>query len=117
MTDNNCEFLQQRVRNALPPKVQIEFQNTLRIYSTKALITDYNLSVLNRTGDPVMRIQAQHNYFITKRGSEENAKNLPVELLLSKESRMIITSNILTQFGLVNGILDIISNFYAVRFY
>ena len=80
----------------------------MRIYLTKALITDYNLLVLNRTGDSVMRIQAQYNYFIMKRGLEENAENLPVKLLFSKEFKIIIISNILTQFGLVNGILDII---------
>ena len=75
--------------------MQIEFQNILRIYSTKALIINYNLSVLNRTGDSVMRIQAQHNYFIAKRGSEENAQNLPAELLFSKGSKIMVTFNIL----------------------
>ena len=105
MTDENCQFLQQRVEDNLPLNVRTAFKNSLRIYPTRAAVCDYNFAALRKCGRPVLQIQAKHQPPAAKNGSEEDAQGLCSELLLSKGCRLMITSNLLTAFGLINGTL------------
>ena len=105
MTDENCQFLQQRVEDRLPSSVRTAFENSLRIYPTRAAVSTYNFAALQKCGHPVLRIQAKHQPSAAKNSSEEDAQGLFPELLLSKDCRLMITCNLLTAFGLVNGTL------------
>ncbi|SLM38641.1 P-loop containing nucleoside triphosphate hydrolase [Lasallia pustulata] len=105
MADENCQFLQQRVEDNLPLNVRTTFKDSLRIYPTRAAVCDYNFAALRKCGCPVLRIEAKHQPSAAKNSSEEDAQGLYPELLLSKGCRLMITSNLLTAFGLVNGTL------------
>ena len=105
MTDENCQFLQQRVEDRLPSSVRTAFKNSLRIYPTRGAVSTYNFAALQKCGHPVLRIQAKHQPSAAKNSSEEDAQGLFPELLLSKDCRLMITCNLLTAFGLVNGTL------------
>ena len=60
----------------------------------------------------MIRIEARHSHPQAKNCSDDDVEGLYVELFASKGCRMMVTSNILRSFGLVNGtlgtLLDII---------
>ena len=102
MADENCQFLQQRVEDNLPLNVRTTFKNSLWIYPTRAAICDYNFAALRKCECPVLQIEAKHQPSDAQNSSEEAAQGLYPELLLSKGCQLMITSNLLTAFELVN---------------
>ena len=78
-------------------------KDALRIYPVVRQVIDYNLAELARRKNPVIVLSARHNCPGAAKGTEEEAKGLSSRLYLSIGSRLMITSNLLTNFGLVNG--------------
>ena len=105
ITEAGFEFLLRRVKDSLDPNVREEFGDALRIYPTRNAVAVHNVETLVEKGLPILRIEAKHSPPKAKNGSDEDAEGLRPELLVSKGCRMMITSNLLTSFGLVNGTL------------
>ena len=105
ISDEGVAFLMQRVQTNLASNVQAEFLTALRIYATRDAVVSHNMQTLRTNGLPVLRIDAQHTPARAKMSSEEDAEGLYPELFVSKGCRLMLTSNILTEYGLVNGTL------------
>ncbi|XP_059070553.1 uncharacterized protein LOC131860191 [Cryptomeria japonica] len=81
-----------------------EFENTVHLFSTNDNVHSHNKKMLYSLRHPVARSVA------TKAGSVNIAEDfstgeLDLELLISKNSRVMLTSNLWIQAGLVNGAL------------
>lgn len=108
MTQDNCDLLSTRVSANLNIYEQSQFEDALRIHPTQRQVMEYNLTQLERQKNPVIVISAQHNCAAAAKGTEEEAEGLNARLYLSIGSRLMITSNLLTNFGLANGTMGIL---------
>jgi ATP-dependent DNA helicase PIF1 len=108
ITRTGFDLLSSRVQDMLPSAERVLFDKALRLYPTRRQVRAYNLTALENLRHPVIRIKSKHNCSAAAKASEEDADGLYSELLLSRCCRIMITSNLLTSFGLVNGTLGVL---------
>ena len=89
MTEESLDFLHQRVLANLPPNTEQDFTNALRIYATKARVFTYNIKTLERSGQPVIRLQSTNAPPAGSSYSAEDTGGLHSELFICKGAQMI----------------------------
>ena len=92
-------FLKQRMKAS----VGGSFKDALRLFATNEKCSAYNLKKLVTLKQPIARIDAMHKGSRAKNGTAEQASRLEPTLFLSKEARVMLTRNICTEQGLING--------------
>lgn len=92
-----------RAKESLPLGTWQEFDDALRLYFRNGEVREHNWSRFEKLGRPVMKIWAKNVGKGAKDASWDDAGRLDEELLLSKESRVMMTWNRWTSEGLVNG--------------
>ena len=108
ITQDSFDLLSTRVSSNLSQHERNQFKDALRIYPVVRQVIDYNLAELARRKNPVIVLSARHNCPGAAKGTEEEAEGLSSRLYLSIGSRLMITSNLLTNFGLVNGAMGVL---------
>ena len=78
------------------------FQTALRLYFTNEEVQDRNTSVLAGRNMPVKKITAQHKGRNASKATYEEADNLYSEIYVCISARVMLTSNLWTEVGLVN---------------
>ena len=98
ITPENCDILAQRVAQNLSSNIRNEFDNALRMYVTHLVVDECKFKTLYRNKLPVILVEAKHSPSNAEQCLEENAQGLPLQLVLSKGCRLMVTSNLLTKF-------------------
>ena len=102
---NNWQFLVSRTRDRLSFEEWRSFDDAVRLYHTRAEVHAYNTNRLVSLQIPVMRVEADSIGKGAAQVSEQDAGGLASTLFLARGARVMISRNICTEKGLVNGVM------------
>jgi hypothetical protein len=97
------ELLTSRCSVKLSPDEVESFGDALRIYPTKSQVTKYNHDHMLGLASPAIQVEAIHEGVGAEKVESSNAGNLAKQLPLCVGCRVMLTRNLWTNVGLVNG--------------
>jgi hypothetical protein len=111
ISDEDCDILNSRTLQDLPPEQRAAFNDALHICATNALVDNVNLYRLATSDKPVLTLPALHKGPGASKMSEDTADGLESKLLLMTGAKVMITRNLWTSQGLTNGTVGTIGTF------
>ena len=102
LTQRDWVILASRVQSVVPDEAPM-FDESLRLYSTKRRVDDYNHKRMRDLGRPVIKLDAIHEGRDAHKATKDEAGNLESVLHLSIGCRVMLSENIWVERGLVNG--------------
>ena len=79
------------------------FNDALRLFPTVEAVVEHNVSKLHACGQPVATIKAVHSGPNASKASSDDAGGLEPVVCLAKGARVMLSSNLWVDMGLVNG--------------
>jgi ATP-dependent DNA helicase PIF1 len=109
-TQNDWAMFMTRCRANLPYSDYASFRDAIRLCGRRAEVSHINHESIRDCGSPVLVVLAQHDQAAWASASTDEASNLPNQLPLCIGARVMITTNVWTERGLVNGTTGIVDN-------
>lgn len=109
VTNEDYALLTTRFSHIISQRDLLDFEDAIRLFSTKEEVHSFNLEKLSSHKDetgaftPVLRVVAKHNCSTAKKGTSDDAEGLQSTLFLSKGCRIMLRKNLWVTKGLVNG--------------
>ena len=79
------------------------FDDATHLHPTEQAVAEYNVAKLRNAGEPIATIKAVHTGPNASKASSEDASGLESVICLARGAKVMLTSDLWTDAGLVNG--------------
>ncbi|KAI8710625.1 ATP-dependent DNA helicase [Fusarium sp. LHS14.1] len=97
------DLLSSQVQAKLTQSEVDRFKAAMRVYSTKALVNEYNYEHMVHLNAPAIQVEAKNQGKGAGQAASDNAGNLSNKFAVARGARVMLTTNLWQPAGLVNG--------------
>ncbi|KAK3931895.1 ATP-dependent DNA helicase [Frankliniella fusca] len=117
VSQSDYKYLSLRFTNNVSQEEKDKFKDTIRLFSTKDEVKQYNMVKLSELHDivtgaptPILKLPAKHNCSEAKQGSTDSAEGLETKLFLAKGCKIMLPANIWIEKNLCNGTIGCVED-------